>query len=109
MAMSLAARFGIAFLPCLLVVALLPIHPRRSMTRAIVDGGGGDLIRYDWSFVGWPALLEDLQYMRPEEAPFATLAGAAAITIIVGASLALGLASLWSLRSTSGRTPTRPR
>lgn len=107
--MSIAARFGIVFLPCLVLVAFLPIHPRRSMTRAIVQGGGGDLVSFDWSFVSWPSLLEALPYMRPEDAALMTLAGAAAISLITAAALALVLAKLWSVRNSSGRRPTTPR
>jgi hypothetical protein len=46
--------------------------------------------------------------MRPEESVVSTLIGAATITAIVAAVLALGLASLWWLFSTRGRTPSTP-
>jgi hypothetical protein len=106
--MRLGARFAWLYVPCLVVAALSPIHLRRSMTRSFVTGGGGDLVSFDWELVSWPTMIELLRYMRPEESRVATLIGAATISLIAAAHLALCLASLWWLFSRRGRTPSPP-
>ena len=95
--MTLGKRFLLLYLPSVAIAALLPIHLRRAMTRAHVTGGGGDLITWDWELLNWPMILERWPFIRSEGQLGATVTGAVAITLVAGAWIALGAASVWWL------------
>jgi hypothetical protein len=82
-------RFVICLLPALFLVAWLPIYPRRAMTRSQVMGHAGDVVTYHYELTTLPRFFEHWRYMRPEEAPVATL--------VVNLALGLGLASVGAL------------
>ena len=106
--MKLGVRFALLYLPCVVVAALLPIHPYRSMTRAFVSGGGGDVITWDWELLNWPMIFDRWIWIERDGQLVGTLVGAAVITTIAAAILAFGMAAVWTALSKRRRTRTTP-
>src|SRR5687767_3543108 len=92
-------RFLLCAPPAFALAALLPIYPRRAMTRSQVTGHGGDVITWGFELRSLPGFFDGYEYMRPEQHPTANLAINLALAALLAAALALVAARLWARRA----------
>ena len=61
-------RWAVAFPVGAAVAAVLPLYPRRVMTRGFGESGG-DLVTWTWERVSLSRFVDAMSSMRPEEKP----------------------------------------
>lgn len=85
-------------LPALALVSLLPVYPRRTMTRSQVTGHAGDVIEWGFELRSLSGFFDGYAYMRPEEHPTANLVANLALAALLASALAFAAARLWARR-----------
>lgn len=95
-AMRSSLRFALCLLPSLTLVSLLPIYPRRLMTRSHASGHAGDIIEYGFELTSVPGFFDDFQYMRPEQHPTLNLVAVLLLAGLLASAVAFGAARLWA-------------
>lgn len=86
--MTRRARILAGLVAGALVSPWLPLYVARSLTRAFVSGGGGDVISYAWRRHTLPSFLDAMHYMRPEESPQRYLALNLALAAVYAGAIA---------------------
>ena len=101
--MRAPTRFLLCALPALAAAALLPVYPRRTMTRSQIMGHGGDVITWGFELCSLPGFFEGYRYMGPEQHPLANLVANLALAAALALALAFVATRLWARR----RAPRR--
>jgi hypothetical protein len=86
----------VCFAVALLASAVLPIYPRRTLTRSQVVGHDGDVASFGFELSTLPGFFAERRYMRPEEYPTVTSIANVVIWISIAGSVALAGARFWS-------------
>ena len=98
---AVVRRFFVCFGVALPVSAVLPVYPRRTLTRSQVMGHDGDVVSLGFDLSTLPGFFEALPYMRPEQYPTATSIANVVIWISIAGSVGFAGARFWSRRAKS--------